>query len=142
MCSPVNSIAEFFKNSSFNKTPPVCTDQSKLFIQSRAPYSIYMKQGIWSRTPGLEHQCCSYWKKDTRLYRAIRNETQLPTPNIGTTRSPASYKILLRLEQVAASSICNMPLGYSRKTLPGFLDLSHYPKKFWSKEGFALEIPS
>ena len=48
----------------------------------------YSEYSIWSRT-------C-----DHKELSAVRpSYSECPTPNIGTIRSPASYKILLRLEQ-------------------------------------------
>ena len=56
--------------------------------RSQARKCGYSEQGILGRT-------CGY----TELSKVRHSYRECPTPNIGTIRNPASYKILLRLEK-------------------------------------------
>ena len=88
----------------FNKVDKVCvldniqfvlsdTTRSGVFIRSRARIvSLPSRADLY--TQGIQGRTRSY----TELSEVRPSYLERPTPNIGTIRSPASYKIILRLK--------------------------------------------
>ena len=119
-----------------------CTDPSRVFIRSQAPYSIHMKQGtlMRSRTPGYTEQgirrrttgyskqgirsrTCGYTVQGIQSRANDSFQAQCIYSKQGTTDSYASFQIAVRNESM---SFCS----YSRNEI----DNTYRKKNSWSQK--------